>query len=172
MYNFNENASKVSREFGLGGGFLKLDRGDTRLRILEVASKPLVKHFVDGKPILCSGPDCPNHTEKASVKYPSYILLEGNVLSYDIPNSVYKAVGALQLDQDYAFNELPMPYDIKIKYDPDASPAEMYKVIPSPKRELLADGVVAELAKKKRLDDDLVIVDEEPKPIEEKDLPF
>lgn len=83
-----------------------------------------------------------------------------------MPMSVFKAIGALQLDEDWTFRDLPMPYDIKIKYDSQASPGDMYKVNPSPRREAIPADVLDILSKKPSLDE---VVVENP-PITDADL--
>ena len=151
MFNFNESAQRASKEYGLGGDFLRLEKGETKIRLLDCAPEPTVKHFINNKPVDCPGPKtCQNHSERPSVKYKTYILnrTDGEIKTYDMPLSVFKAIGSLQMDEDYRFDGLPMPYDVKIKFDPDASPAEMYKTVPSPKQEPLSEQVLAELGKK------------------------
>jgi hypothetical protein len=179
-FNFNETAKTASKEFGLGGNYLKLSEGDNKLRLLASAHKPTVKHFIGGKPVDCTGPQtCQHHKEKASVKYKTYVLdrTSGRIQPYDMPFSVFKAIGNLQQDEEYSFDSLPMPYDIKIKYDPNASPSDMYKTIPSPKRENVSAEVLEELSKlpdlnaDEKKEDEIPVFDEEEK-VTEEDLPF
>lgn len=179
MFNINDNIKKVTKEFGLGSGFHKFENGDNKIRVLAVAHKPIVKHFINNKPFDCTGPGtCEHHKEKASVKYPSYIIdrKDNAIKKMDLVFTVYKQIGRLQLDEDYAFDDLPMPYDIKVNYDENASPSEMYKVIPSPERKLVDVETLEALRNLPSLnelkDEDIPVVEDDEKKITEEDLPF
>jgi len=143
---------------------LKVERGTTKIRVLACASEPTVKHFVEGKPVECTGPkNCQNHKEKISVKYKTYVLVRpGNeIQTWDMPRAVFNALGNLQMTPDWEFDGLPMPYDVSVTYDPDASPNDKYKTLPSPKREEVPAEVLAELGAKEPLSDVKEVGDEE-----------
>jgi hypothetical protein len=82
------------------GGFFKFKEGDNRLRLMSI---------------------CLPHTSvfdgRKNFKWLCYILdrRDGEVKAFFMPHKVYKAIEALQLDPEYAFEEVPMPYDINIK---------------------------------------------------------
>lgn len=163
--NINEQLNQGQREYGVnsGGNYFKFEKGDNRIRILT-AGEVLATHFFGkgSKPATCYGVEkgCPFHgnnapkgpdgkEKKPSIKYTCYILnkKEDEVQMADLPYSVIKQVGEYQTNEDYAFTAFPMPYDVTIKFDPDASsPNDMYKVIASPKREEVSDDVKAKVA--------------------------
>lgn len=136
-----------------GLDFFKFVDGDNRIRILSEGFV-IAQHFF-GKgiqPSVCYGisKGCPFHKETdkpASVKYSCYILdrADNVVKLADLPYSVIKKVSDLQLDSEWAFDTFPMPYDIKVTFKKDESPANMYSVIGSPKREELPAETVKTL---------------------------
>lgn len=167
MPNINDQLNQSSKEYGVGSAtnYFKFQRGDNRLRILT-AGEVLATHFF-GKGVkasTCYGIEkgCPFHGDKApkdpegkekkpSIKYVCYVIdvndKTQSIQLADLPFSIIKQVGDYQQNIDYAFDSFPMPYDITIKFDPDsASPAGMYKVIASPKREPVSDEVMSKLA--------------------------
>ena len=201
-FDFNKKAKEAQKEFNLGGNFYKPEKGENKIRILACASKPRASHFIKAmkKSVDCTGQDdCKNHEIRTSIKYLTYIFdrLENEIKLWDMPYSVFKEIGNYQKDEDYSFKALPMPYDIKLNFDPEALPNDMYKVIPSPKRTELSQKVSDEFSKKdpinevrdklksrdsgeiKVKDKDIPVVNEEKEnplgempPPEEEDLPF
>ncbi len=118
----------------------------SKLRILtKLTEAPLGQHFFGkgNKPAVCYGikKGCPFHEEvdgeepKLSLKYVCYVLdrEDGKVKLADMPYTVVKSIGDMEQDDEMKFESYPMPYDVKITYDKDLPPAEMYKVIASPK---------------------------------------
>ena len=51
-----------------------------------------------------------------------------------MPTTIKKMIGALQKDEDYSFDSVPMPYDITINATNAGSKEVTYAVMPSPKR--------------------------------------
>lgn len=167
---FDFNTKEAEEKYGAGGGskdrFEFVD-GDNRVRVLAVAEKYLATHFINNKPVLCISEEdgCPYHGDNApvdekgkpkkpSVKKLAYVLnhAKGKVELMYMPYSVVKELERYASDPDWGFNEMPMPYDINIKHSPDAAPNEMYKVIPSPRREEIDPAVLQELESKQPLD--------------------
>lgn len=165
---FTEKILQAQKEYGIGGGDrFKFKDGDNRIRILA-GGEPIATHFLNNRGYTCFGKNkgCPFHGDgaikdktgkeiKPSVKFVMYLLDKKNIdnsiqLAF-IPYSVIKQIEALQGNEDYGFNSLPMPYDLAIKYNPSASPADMYSTIPSPKREDIAPEILEELENKKSI---------------------
>ncbi len=163
--NIHEQLNQGQREYGVnsGGNYYKFADGDNRMRILT-SGEVLATHFFGKgqKAATCYGEDkgCPYHgknapkndkgeEKKPSIKFTCYVLnkrAEPVIQFADLPYSVIKAVGDLQANVDYEFSEFPMPYDVTVKYNKDSnSPNDMYKVIPSPKREAISQDVQDEL---------------------------
>lgn len=155
--NLNEQLELETRDSVTRSNFYRLQEGDNKLRILSEGAV-ISKHFFGkGIPSICYGisKGCPFHGDKApkdengkekqpSIKYSCYILdrIDNQIKLADLPYSVIKKVGEFQKDEDYAFDSFPMPYDIKITYKKDEAPVNMYKVMPSPKREELPEAVL------------------------------
>ena len=158
-YNFNEENKKDAEEHGVGGDgiFYKLQDGNKNVcRILT----PLVAYatYFIGKgsrPAVAYGfdkgdPRSRNTELKKSIRYIGYVLdkTDGKVRQAEFPYSVHKAIGLLQENPDYAFDEIPMPYDIRITYNKDESPANMYNVQATPNREEINKETTEDLEKK------------------------
>lgn len=143
---------------GSSGKQFKFKKGTSKVRVLDSAKEPVATHFVNDKPITCIGikNDCPHHNEgdrKPSIKYPMYLYdLEAKkiVLAF-VPYSVVRSLSTLQNSAEWAFENLPMPYDITVTYDPDATPAEMYRVLPIPRKEETPKEVLEELDSLKKV---------------------
>lgn len=72
-------------------------------------------------------------------KWLCYVLdrHDGKVKPFFMAHTVYKQIEALQLDEDYAFQDVPMPYDITINAKGAGTKEVEYAVIPSPQRKAL-----------------------------------
>lgn len=159
--------NQAKDDYGVGGNadFFQFDKaGEYRFRQLT-AGFPLATHFFGKgmKAKVCYGTDkgCPFHGAKApqddkgnekkpSVKFICYVLdrRDGKIKLAELPYSVIKVVTDLQEDSDYAFEDFPAPYDLKVTFDKEASPADMYKTLPSPKIEPLTAEQADELEEK------------------------
>jgi len=83
-----------------GGAVWKPKEGDNRIRLVsECLEHP---GTFNGKP---------------TFKWLCFILdrADGLVKPYFMPNNVFEQIEALQLNPDYAFDEVPMPFDITSK---------------------------------------------------------
>lgn len=177
------NTEKAAQEYGFGGRF-KFQEGDTRVRVLASALEPIATHFLpSNKPAICIGVrnGCPYHgngaifdkegkEKKASIKYPMYLLLRDieSITYAEVPYSIVKALTDLKNNTDWSFDELPMKYDIIVKYNSNASPAEMYKVMPSPSGQPIPQSILDELTTKKDLDE--IVKDLKVKQVEKTEL--
>ena len=156
--NFKEMINQEAREYGGGGQSDKFEfdrEGVYRMRILCMP-KVLATHFFGkGNPsTICVGIEkgCPFHKEdavnKASLKLVTYIIdrKDSKVKLAELPLSVSYSMDDLKNDEDFAFDEFPMPYDVKITYDPNnPDPKAKYRMVGSPKREELTDEETQEL---------------------------
>lgn len=147
-----------SKKYGGGGDntYFRFDEaGVYRIRILN-APKVTATHFFGkgkGMSAVCMGMDegCPYHTkddQKASIKLATYVIdrADGKVKMGELPLSISYSLNDLQEDEDFAFTEFPMPYDVKITYDPDNNdPKAKYRLVASPKHEPLTDEEVEAL---------------------------
>jgi hypothetical protein len=152
-----ENAQK---EYGIGGGdsnFFRFDKkGTYKFRVLTPCY-PLATYFFGAgiKPkIAYSGLEAPKDKEgnpiKPTVKFVGYVLdrEDGQVKLAELSYSIIKSITAMQEDDEWAFADFPMPYDIKVAYDKDASPTDVYKVMASPNKTPLTDEEAKQLKEK------------------------
>lgn len=164
MASINEQLNQSQKEYGTGmkTNYFRFEEGDNRIRVLT-AGEVIATHFFGKgqKASTCYGQDkgCPFHGDKApknekgqerkaSIKYTCYVMDKDEFIQLaDLPYSVIKEIGEYQQNVDYAFDAFPMPYDVTVKFDPKSnSPANMYKVIASPKREQVSDVIMGQLA--------------------------
>lgn len=126
-----------------------------RMRLLAFPAT-LAYHFpVQGRPDVCLGIDegCKHHgddAKKPTIRLVTYIIdrTDGKVKRAELPLAINYSINTLQEDSDFAFEDFPMPYDVKINHDPDnTDPKAKYTVIPSPKQEPLTAEEKGELLK-------------------------
>jgi len=166
-----DKESKEAGEYGVGrgGDSFRFAEGKNRVRVLA-GGTPIAQHWINGKPTVCYGQakGCPHHganapkdkngaEAKPRVQNAFYILDKSKAnpeiqLAY-FPYTVFKAIKAFSEEEDYAFEELPMTYDIGVTYDPDQPPGDMYKVIAGRIVAPVDQVVLDELAKKVPIED-------------------
>jgi hypothetical protein len=162
--NLKDSFNQLEKELGIrrGGDYFSFERGNNQIRLLT-EWVPIASHRVNGKNYTCYGEEegCPYHGEdapvdekgnqqKVRVRFVTYVLSRADNQIYlaFLPYSVVKSIVDLSTQTGWEFNEFPMPYDIVVKYDPDASPTEMYKVFPSPSREPVSSEILTALSVK------------------------
>ncbi len=161
--DLNDQINKDSKAYGIGGqdDRFKPEDGVNKVRVLDISKKPLATHWIAGKPIPCVGKEkgCPWHGEgedsdSASLQYVAYVLdrADNKVKTWFMPYSVFADVAQLQKDEDYAFEDFPMEYDLKVTYDSDAAPAKKYNTLPSPERTEVNDEFMEKIKQKTPLD--------------------
>jgi hypothetical protein len=119
-FDFNANREQAEKEYNLGKGqSFKPKEGANKLRLVS----PCLAHPGEFK-------------GTPTFKWLCQILdyTDGQVKPYFMPDVVYKAIMDLQLDPDYSFDEVPMPYSINIQTKNAGKKEVVYTVIPSPKR--------------------------------------
>lgn len=125
-YSFNQTIEQAKKDYGLGKGeYLKIQEGDNRIRILS-QSMPHESEYKGTK----------------NVKFVTWVLdrKDGVVKPYFMPLTILEQIAGLQLDPDWEFDNVPMPYDINIKAINAGTKEVKYSVIASPnKTELTAD---------------------------------
>jgi hypothetical protein len=120
QFNFQANREVVAKQYNLGKGeYFKVKEGDNKIRLVS-ACLPHPSEY-NGRPQfkwLCQVLD----------------LTDNKVKPYFMPDRIYQNIMSLQMDEDYAFDEIPMPYNINIKAENAGKMEVKYAVIPSPKR--------------------------------------
>lgn len=156
---FMDEIKDEQKKYGSGPGdkFEFENKGVYRLRILN-QPKVLATHFFGaGNPaITCIGIDegCIYHKgddKRPSIKLVTYVVdrNDGKVKLAELPLSISYGLNDLQQDADFAFEGFPMPYDVKITYDPDnKDPKAIYRLVASPKQEPLTDEEQVDLEEK------------------------
>ena len=145
-----DDVKKDSKRYGgtSDANYFKFeDKGLYRMRILTKPTVIATHFFGKGQPShVCVGIDegCKFHSEsdkKPSIKLATYVIDRGDenrIKMAELPLSISYGINDMQEDEDFAFSEFPMPYDVKVMYDPDNDDPKMkYRVQPSPKREEL-----------------------------------
>lgn len=94
-------ALKKAEDAGLvgGGDYLKLKEGDNRLRLMSECL-----------------PHANEYQGQRNFKWLCYVLdrRDGKVKPFFMAHTIYKQIVALQTNEDYAFYDVPMPYDLTI----------------------------------------------------------
>lgn len=128
-----------------GGGFFKFKDGDNRLRLMSVCL-PHTSTF-DGR---------------KNFKWLCYVLdrRDGEVKAFFMPHRVYKAIEALQMDPEYAFEEVPMPYDVNIKAKGAGTKEVEYTLLPARRATPLSEEELDKLEAAKPLEELKAALDE------------
>ncbi len=115
--NFAASREKAEKEGLLGGsGKFKPQEGDNRIRLMS---------------------ECLEHPNEFKgqkrFQWLCYVLdrRDGKIKPYFMPHTIYKAIEKLQLDTEYAFDEVPMPYDVTINAKGAGTKEVEYTVIPA-----------------------------------------
>src|SRR3990167_8346360 len=159
MTSFMDSIKSEAKKYGGGSGnsdFFQFEEGVNRMRILVQPTVIAFHFFGEGqKPDVCVGIDegCKYHGEgaikdkdgkekKPSIKLATYIIdrVDNKVKLAELPLSISYSLNDLQEDSDFAFEEFPMPYDVKITHDPkNPDPKAKYRLVASPKQEELTE---------------------------------
>lgn len=139
-FNASEAVKRAEEEYGLGkGNTFKVQEGANKIRLLS----PCI-------------PYQSTYQGQTNVKFLCWIIDrkdENKVKLYFMPTTILNGIGGLQMSDDFGFDEVPMPYDITIMAKGAGTKDVEYNVIPSPKREPLSSGEVAELEAKPSIDE-------------------
>lgn len=170
-YSFAD-ARKAAEEQGLlsSGGFYKFKEGDNRIRLMSECV-PHTSVFKDGN---------------KSFKWLCYVIdrRDGAVKPFFMPHTIYKNIEALQANPDYAFEDVPMPYDITVHAKGAGTKEVEYTLLPARKESPLTADEREALAKQKPIRDVHAAIkekqaadskpaaDEPPHPADGLDTPF
>lgn len=104
------------------GDYLKLKEGANRLRLLTECL-----------------PHEGEYQGKKNFKWLCLVLdrADGKVKPFFMPHTIYKQIVALQRSDDYAFDGVPMPYDLTINADGAGTKEVKYTLMPARKESLL-----------------------------------
>jgi hypothetical protein len=116
--NLADTIKDAEKEGLVGSGVFKPQEGANRVRIV---AGPL-KH-------------AETYQGEPRFKWLVYVLdrADGQVKPYFMPHSIMKMIKALQETDDYAFDEIPMPFDITINAKGAGTRDVEYSVVPARK---------------------------------------
>jgi hypothetical protein len=116
-FDFAQARKTTEKELGLeSGGFFKPKEGANKLRLL---SAPIGhQSMYNGKP---------------TFKYVCWIYdyAEEKVRLYFMPPSIYKVIEGFQASEDYRFDEVPMPYDLRLNAKNAGTIDVEYQLLPA-----------------------------------------
>lgn len=133
-------ARKQAESAGLlsSGDYLKLKEGDNRIRLMS----PCLAHNS-------------TYEGKKNFKWLCYVIdrRDGNVKPFFMPHRIYKQIEALQLNEDYSFTDVPMPYDLTINAVKAGTKDVVYTLLPARRETPLTEADLDALADMKPLED-------------------
>src|SRR3990167_1292805 len=127
-FSFSDTYKQAEKDYGIGGrGSFKVKEGANRIRLMsECIPHPGSYKGTPNFKFLCYVIDraVPQQDDKVKIQ------------TYFMPVTVFKGIEALQQDSDWAFTEMPMPYDIVIDAKNAGTKEVDYSVFAKPKTEL------------------------------------
>lgn len=119
MQEFDMTATQdvAQKEYNLGKGqYFKPVDGDNKFRLVSIC----LPH--DGE-----------YNGKPTFKWLCQVLdrKDGQVKPYFMPHKVYEQIRDLQLDDEYKFSSVPMPYDLNLKTTDAGKMTVTYTIIPA-----------------------------------------
>ena len=174
-FDFSATQAVAEKEYNLGKGeYFKPQEGANRVRLVSVCL-PHESSFKGQK----------------NFKWLCQILdrKDGKVKPYFMPHTIYGFIRDLQLDPDYAFKEIPMPFDItinatgagtkEVKYS--LTPARENKPLTTEEQNLVTESPTVQELQKRVLESESKKEDETPQqpedtvnepPLNTEDIPF
>ena len=121
-FDFAGARKQAEKEGKIPGGFFKVENGSNRIRLVSKCLPDESVFEKDGK-------------KERRFKWLCLVLdrKDGIVKPYGMPHRVYKDIEALQQNEDYAFDTIPMPYDVDIVVENAGTIQARYKVNPARK---------------------------------------
>lgn len=117
--DFAARAKQAEAEGLIGSNdYLKLQEGVNRLRLMSECL-PHVSEFKG----------------KRNFKWLCYVIdrRDGKVKPFFMAHTIYKQIVALQTNEDYAFTDVPMPYDLTVNAQGAGTKEVVYTVVPARK---------------------------------------
>lgn len=124
------------------GDYFNIVEGDNRFQLLSHLS-PLPLKWT-GNAYEPAGEGDTN----VSIKGVGWVLQDGVIKLAKLPYTVVKAIKGLMEDEDYAFEEFPMPRAVNVRAVGAGTKEVEYTLIPSPKESPVSQEILDELSKK------------------------
>jgi hypothetical protein len=135
--NFADRITEAEKAGLLSSGdYLKLKEGANRFRLMTECL-----------------PHEGNYKGQRNFKWLCLVLdrADGKVKPFFMPHTIYKQIAALQTSEDYAFDDVPMPYDLTINADGAGTKEVKYTLMPARKETPLTSAERALFAEAKPL---------------------
>lgn len=112
-----------------------LSSGD-RFKITEGANRiRLMSEFIPHTSYFKKNPTAPGPGERR-FQWFGYVLdrKDGQIKTFFMPHTIHKFIEDLQTNEDWSFDEVPMPYDVTLNATGAGTKEVKYSITPSPKR--------------------------------------
>lgn len=129
-FNFSSAREQAEKEFGLGKGeYLKLKEGNNTIRLMSQ----------------CVGYESIYNGRK-NFKWVCWVIdrTDNIVKPFFMPHSIYTDIENYQLNPEYAFETVPMPYDVTITAKGAGTKEVKYTVTPARSNTPLTDAEMKE----------------------------
>ena len=144
--NFGADVAAAEKEFNIGKGSdkFKFKEGENRVRVLS-ASVPLQNAYTN--------PD--TGEVSTNVKFVTWLwdFSENALRLAFLPITIVRSIAALQAKPDYAFTEVPMPYDLLIDAKNAGSKDVKYAVTAARINSAVPPEAITALAEEKPVDE-------------------
>src|SRR3990167_9694116 len=140
-YDFESQLKEDEKKYNISskGEYFQFAEGDNKIRVLS-PGVPMGQHFLGNKkrPAICFGEDegCPFHKDDSTSTRPKWVMwvfdyADNKIKLARMPYTIIQTVARLQKSSEYAFDSLPMPYDITIVAKNAGSKEVNYSVVPA-----------------------------------------
>ena len=128
--NLADLVKQAEKEGQVGSAVFKPQNGDNRIRVVA-GPLPHNDSFTDKK------------TGESERRFKWLVRIidraDGQVKPYFMAHTVMKALRTLQEDEEYAFDEMPMPYDVVVKVENAGTRDAKYQVLARKATKITAD---------------------------------
>lgn len=135
--SFADRRKEAEKAGLLGSGdYLKIKEGANRLRLMTECL-----------------PHAGEYQGRKTFKWLCYVIdrVDGKVKPFFMPHTIYKQIEALQVNPDYEFSDVPMPYDLTINAKGAGTKEVEYTVVPARKNTDVTDDELNDLDQAKPL---------------------
>lgn len=137
-FNINAMVKQAEKDYGLSsGGSFKTKEGANKLRFLS--------NFV---------PHSSMYKGKPTFKIVSWVFdyADNRVKLYFMPKTIAEMLGSLQENADYAFDEMPMPYDVTLTAKNAGTKEVEYQIVAARMNTPVSSDVLEQLSGKESIE--------------------
>lgn len=159
---FEARFEREAREYGIGGGngggdWFKVKEGSNRIRVISTPTL-MISRYKHG--ICYDGAEyCKKENlakdEKLQYKYLTWIIdrADAKVKLYSMPFSIAQSIVSFKANEEYAFLDFPMPYDLTIEVVGAGTKEVKYSLVPARKETPLTQEELAVLDKESTVEE-------------------